>query len=514
MNNAIYERETEVKSKTGKILLSYYEASKYLGISVIEFDKMVNNGIIKPVSENLMLVRALDIAKFELGVQNTFTEKEENVLDKTADTALQFLQNLTDNVNEEEIDMAINKYGEGSVYWNEKRKCYQMAFYMEVNGVKQRKIVSGSTEQEVITKRGGAIALANINIPIQHQSQVVIIQGEKQSVQLPKKLIADVADEWLEIYKGSVKKATYEHSFYMAKHIKKHIGDKIISELTPAEIEVFLNKVAKPDGSDKLMSVKLIRSVKATLGQVLKFGIRSKYLTTNPMQEINIPRGIKTDKDSKFLNQTQIAMLLNAVKESKKYTTLVYLLLLSGLRIQEALSLDWGCVDRSSGYIKVNKALSKSFGKRKYDIDDTKTSSSERSVTVDTALFDKLDEWKKYTYADKKLSEKIRSMGNEQYVFLNSDGNLFNYNTLQNHFQEYLKRHGLKDVHCTFHMLRHTFGSLLLESGEELDVVSNLLGHSDINTTANIYCSITKRRKNKAAMTMGKIMIEIEDLRG
>lgn len=57
----------------------------------------------------------------------------------------------------------------------------------------------------------------------------------------------------------------------------------------------------------------------------------------------------------------------------------------------------------------------------------------------------------------------------------------------------FLKRYGVTDVR--FHDLRHTFASLLLESGESAKVIQEILGHSTITTTLDIYSHITNAGK-------------------
>ena len=63
-------------------------------------------------------------------------------------------------------------------------------------------------------------------------------------------------------------------------------------------------------------------------------------------------------------------------------------------------------------------------------------------------------------------------------------------------YHAFLKKYNIPDIR--FHDLRHTFASLLLEAGESLKVIQELLGHSSINTTMDIYTHITKQGKANA----------------
>jgi integrase len=64
-------------------------------------------------------------------------------------------------------------------------------------------------------------------------------------------------------------------------------------------------------------------------------------------------------------------------------------------------------------------------------------------------------------------------------------------------FQAALARAGLRPQR--FHDLRHTYATLLIEQGEELGVVSKILGHSDLGTTADVYAHLTMSMTQRAA---------------
>ncbi len=53
--------------------------------------------------------------------------------------------------------------------------------------------------------------------------------------------------------------------------------------------------------------------------------------------------------------------------------------------------------------------------------------------------------------------------------------------------------------HRRFHDMRHAFATLLLEAGEEVAVISKMLGHADYSTTVNIYSHLSTERSRIAA---------------
>jgi integrase len=77
-------------------------------------------------------------------------------------------------------------------------------------------------------------------------------------------------------------------------------------------------------------------------------------------------------------------------------------------------------------------------------------------------------------------------------------------------FQRTLERAGLP--HQRFHDLRHACATLLLEDGEDLGVVSRILGHSQIATTADVYAHLTPAMLERSAARMDAILAQRPDV--
>ena len=74
-----------------------------------------------------------------------------------------------------------------------------------------------------------------------------------------------------------------------------------------------------------------------------------------------------------------------------------------------------------------------------------------------------------------------------------------------NRYHDFLKRYGITDIR--FHDLRHTFASLLIEADVSMKVIQELLGHSTITTSMDIYTHVSDRKKEEAMeqLQIGKI---------
>jgi len=339
-------------------------------------------------------------------------------------------------------------------------------------------------------------------------SQVIIIQ-QQHCFNVEKNRVIDVLDEVIELKKGTVTSNTLEWYKSIAKHINYLIGDRYINDLKPKDIQLFLNTLSL--NGDKRAGERLVKSVKTLLGTTLKYSLQNDYIYKNPMTDfIKMPVTIKSNPHDKFLDYIQISQLLNIVRGSFRYSTIVKLLLMSGLRIGEALALYWEDIDSKNKVIHIRRAcvaeccIVDGKKKKKYVIGITKTQGSIRDVPVDGEVINLLKDWRETTLNNTKLMDKIYRNKTENLVFTNKDGKLINYDSFQNLFQLYINRNGGKDLHVTFHMLRHSYGSFLLEQGVELITVSRLLGHKNIGITADIYCTVMAKLKiNAANVTSG-----------
>lgn len=160
-----------------------------------------------------------------------------------------------------------------------------------------------------------------------------------------------------------------------------------------------------------------------------------------------------------ILSRNEIAVLLNAVKNKKHYLLLA-LAYGAGLRISEATNL---CI----GDVSVDELL--------ITIRQAKGAKDRRTVLPE------------------KLKADIRSFiagrNYDEYFFESNRGGKLHERSAQKVFEEALSSAGIKKQ-ATFHSLRHSFATHLLENGVDVRYVQELLGHANIRTT-QIYTHLT-----------------------
>ena len=103
-----------------------------------------------------------------------------------------------------------------------------------------------------------------------------------------------------------------------------------------------------------------------------------------------------------------------------------------------------------------------------------------------------------------EMKEKYKIIYDDQdFVFTEADGSILRQRTFMDKYHAFLKRYGISDIR--FHDLRHTFATLLFEEGESAKVIQELLGHSTIAITMDIYTHVSKKGKKKAVSKLDNL---------
>jgi len=202
-----------------------------------------------------------------------------------------------------------------------------------------------------------------------------------------------------------------------------------------------------------------------------------------------------------------------------KTHTMIATAIATGMRREEQFGLDWDCVDFDGNLIKIRMALFWKFGKYdekkdgelSYQFVLPKTPESIRDIDLSPEL-------------RKILLELFLKGGRKGLVFFTSKGMPMNPdNFVKRDFAEALrkaeeerKKSGQSAIgKVRWHDLRHTFGSLKLDQGEDIAYVSKQMGHAKPSITADVYMhQLRERRPGAAAKTDAAIFGLAELLAG
>ena len=370
--------------------------------------------------------------------------------------------------------------GRGSIV---KRKDGRFMAAATING--ERVYFYDQDQKEVIRKLDEALEEAR---------KGVYVKATKQTFE-------DWLNFWLEeIIKPEVKPRAYD--FYRGivdYHIKPKLGKIPLNKITTELLDKFYNekKQQKKINSDDYISKATVNNIRKVVGMALRKAIVKKKIAINPNE---YTESIRTnDPEVEYLTPEEIADFLVKISNDYLYPAFVTALG-TGLRRGELAALQWKHVDLENKFLRVEQILtkintySKTEPKSKVIIQSPKTKKSARKIPLPLDVVNTLKALKKWQQETR--GNVIDIQGNE-FVFSGPDGQNIDPDYFTRHFKVLVRKYLLKDVHL--HSLRHSYASMLLANGEDLKIVQENLGHSDINITANIYTHVIDELKERSA---------------
>lgn len=302
---------------------------------------------------------------------------------------------------------------------------------------------------------------------------------------------------WVKQYEMTVEESTFVKTIGIFKnHILPAMGAYKIEKINIDVCQKHINEWS--------VKLKKYRMVKAYAAKVLDFAIKRGYLKTNPFSLVDMPikatkQVIVTDGEEveNFYSREQLIEFLSCFEKENNYKAyaLFRLLAFSGMRRGEALALTWNDMDFTTNEISINKALSRGKDNQLY-VKTTKTGVA-RNIKMDEKTMTVLKEWKKKQKQD-YLVLGFNTMQPRQLVFSNEVNEYLQPTKTRKWILHVQHKYKLKTI--TTHGLRHTHCSLLFEAGVSIKEVQDRLGHSDVQTTMNIYAHVTKKAKEEAIM--------------
>lgn len=303
-----------------------------------------------------------------------------------------------------------------------------------------------------------------------------------KGIYLPSKktpLFSEVAQDWLEYKRSRLRETTWE---VYEGHVRNHfqeLDSLKINRITIATVEKFIT-----DRHAQGMHIGTLRKVLVSLGQILSYAVRHRYIDHNPLREAERPReqakGHEEEDRITILIPEQIAAFLGQVPD-QKYHTLFLTAIMTGARQGELLGLKWGDFDWEIKQVYIQRT----FNKGRFFT--PKTKGSRRRINLAPAVIRELKKW--------RLACPANSL---DLIFPNKAAEPIDYsNMVQRHFLPALRAAELPKIR--FHDLRHTYASLMIEQRENTKYIQSQLGHSSPTVTLNVYAHLMKPTNQEAA---------------
>lgn len=370
--------------------------------------------------------------------------------------------------------------GEGSVYQRKDGR-WSGSITLE-DGT--RKYFYGKTQRETLQK---------VRTALSEQEKGILITAPQQTV-------AQFLQDWLEnSQKPSVRPRTYERYEEIVRlHLIPTLGRHQLQKLSAQHLQAFYTKKLK-DG----LSAGTVTSFHNVLHKALDTALKWNLVQRNVCKLVSPPR--RKRFETKSLTLEQVHSLL-AVTEGHPMEALFKLAIATGMRRGELLGLKWQDIDFAKGSLQVRRILSRIPSKMEgkgYEESEPKTQKSRRSIIIAPFALEALKQ-----HRLRQLEAKLKAgpfWQEHDYVFCTSLGTHLNpTRDALDQLKKLLKKAELPEIR--FHDLRHSAATLLLTEGVHPKVVQELLGHSQISMTMDVYSHVLPSMQQDAITRLNSVL--------
>lgn len=300
---------------------------------------------------------------------------------------------------------------------------------------------------------------------------------------------SELADWYFENYASiELKPSTaYTYKGQYNNHIKLVIGNMKLKDITTPKLTRIMKSLT--------LNPQTVKKVYVVIQSIFRRGAEQGFIRDTPCRNVILPKRKKSRKN-KALEEDKLKRFMEYLESKpwdEDFKRIIKVLLYTGMRSGECLGLAWEDIDFENNTISINHTLTDIGGK--HELTDPKTESSIRIIGMGQEL-------KKVLLAQKEYIEKLKyALGDDfahpEMVFVSARGNYRDRNSVYQSLKRFTKGTEFEDM--TLHQLRHCNATMLLNSGIDLKVVSEHLGHCDVNVTADIYADVLRKTKARTA---------------
>lgn len=329
--------------------------------------------------------------------------------------------------------------------------------------------------------------------------------------------VGEYLERWLDTLSVRRKTArSYRH--LVTLHLKPGLGRVRLTKLTPSHVRALLAEKERMRLSAR--TVTLMRDVlRIALNQALADGAVARNVATL----VRRPKPVR--REGPILSPEHVPVFLARI-EGTRLAPVITIGIAIGLRLGEALGLQWSSIDLDRGVIRVECAL-ETIGRNRVLV-DVKSKESRRSIRLPEFVRRALVQHRQRQRERQLLvGDRWRPEGSS-FVFTTRVGRPLDGCGVTRDLKELLVRTwigGRQDCPHTrmvnrrcsecggehlpplsFHALRHSCASILLAQGVPVREVAEVLGHSDIRLTLSTYAHVIEAGRERAAGVMDRVL--------
>lgn len=335
------------------------------------------------------------------------------------------------------------------------------------------------------SKREAEEALASIELQIR----------TGMYVEPSKMTVAEYFEKWLAQARVTPK-TKQEYEGIIRNHIIPALGTLLLQRLTPMQVSTYYTEKLQSgrlDGKGGLSPQTVLHHhtlVHKALGQAVCW----QYLARNPSDAVDPPT--VDQAEIVVLDEEECFVLIGKARETPIFIPVI-IALNTGMRRGEIIGLTWRSIDLDRGSISVQRSIEQTRAGLR--VKPTKTHRSRRPIRMPDTLTRIIRKYKA-----EMMLKAGPSFRKTDYVCLRDDGSLWPPDVLSHRFGDLIR--GLDITRIRFHDLRHTFATIALKKGIHPKIVSEMLGHSSVNITLNIYSHVLPHMQEDAAAQIDDVL--------
>lgn len=346
--------------------------------------------------------------------------------------------------------------GDGALFWSEKRQRWigRMSAGYRADGKRIRIEVSGRSKREARDRL--------------RERQWEFERGTRDR----NVTVAAAALDWLEHGLVGRSPATVDNrTTLVVLHIVPELGKRKLADLTAQDVDRWLTRK-----SASLSKASLERLL-SVLRQILRRAMARELVHRNVAELCLVPDG-RGGRPSKSLTIEEAQAVLAASREFRVMDAYVTLSVLTGARTEELRALTWADLDLDGDPASVSLVRSVRHG------GDTKTATSRRRLALPALCVQVLRSHRAW-----QLQRQLRAeaWADNDLVFTTRVGTALDAANVRRDFRRVVKKAGLDHDQWTPREMRHSFVSLMSNSGVAIEEIAYLVGHANSRTTEKVY---------------------------
>ena len=271
------------------------------------------------------------------------------------------------------------------------------------------------------------------------------------------------------------------YKVYLKRWVVPKWSDYLLSDVRTIEVESWLRGL--PVARSTCAKIRNVLSV------LFNHACRYEFFDRNPIKLVR--QSSKRRSPPVVLTPCEIRTLLEGLKLRER--TLVFIAASTGIRQSELFALKWSDIDLSEGTMYVARSIVHGF------VGPCKTESSQKPVPLHPLVCDALVKW--------RSQSSYRKPGDWVFASRHSDGRLpyWGQAILHKYLRPAARELGI-EKRFGWHTFRHTYSTLLRSVGTEFKVMQELLRHSTIRSTLDVYTqAVTSAKQNAQAAVMALV---------